>query len=199
MSDLSIALPSGSGERRPVLGMADFVRELVAAADRHGPGDLDGMRAAIGEPIRRLVQRDDLLDLGLPRPGNNVAESYYLYYDGELSVVLFKVPLAPAVQPHDHGVWETLFVYRGALQHTVYERTDDGQSPGRAVLREHDSKTLNPGDYALVAPPRDIHGFRALTEGTYGITVSRGLYNPERLYFDVEAQTCATRRPRTLR
>ena len=109
------------------------------------------------------------------------------------------VPTDAAVQPHDHGVWETLFVWRGALRHTVYERTDDGTTPGRAVLREHASTTLSPGDFAIVAPPRDIHGFQALTEGTYGITVSRGLYNPERLYFDVEAQTCATRRPRTLR
>jgi quercetin dioxygenase-like cupin family protein len=107
-----------------------------------------------------------------------VAESYYLYFDGELSVVLFKVPTDAAVQPHDHGVWETLFVWRGALRHTVYERTDDRTTPGRAVLREHASTTLSPGDFAIVAPPRDIHGFRALTEGTYGITVSRGLYNP---------------------
>ena len=187
------------GASRAPLGIAQFVRELVAAADRYGSADAEGMRAAIGEPIRRLVQRDDLLGIGLPRPGNNVAESYYLYYDGELSVVLFKVPTEPAVQPHDHGVWETLFVYRGALRHTVYERVDDGTVAGRAVLREQESATLHPGDFAVVAPPCDIHGFRALTDGTYGVTVSRGLYNPERLYFDVEAQTCATRRPRTLR
>ena len=198
MSDPAIASAPALDARQP-LGMAEFVRQLVSAAERFGANDPDKMRIAIGEPIRRLVQRDDLIGLGLPRPGNNVAESYYLYYDGELSVVLFKVPTEPAVQPHDHGVWETLFVYRGALRHTVYERMDDGHVPGRAVLREHDSATLNPGDYAIVAPPRDIHGFRALTDDTYGITVSRGLYNPERLYFDVEAQTCATRRPRTLR
>jgi len=184
---------------RPPLSMAGFVRDIVAAADRFGRDDVDRARTAMAEPIHRLVERNDLLGAGIPRPGNNVAESYYLYFDGELSVVLFKVPTDAAVQPHDHGVWETLFVWRGALRHTVYERTDDRSTPGRAVLREHASTTLNPGDFAIVAPPRDIHGFCALTEGTYGITVSRGLYNPERLYFDVGAQTCATRRPRTLR
>jgi len=184
---------------RPPFSMAAFVRDIVAAADRFGRDDLDRARAAMAGPIHRLVERDDLLGAGIPRHGNNVAESYYLYFDGELSVVLFKVPTDAAVQPHDHGVWETLFVWRGALRHTVYERTDNRATPGRAVLREHASTTLHPGDFAIVAPPRDIHGFRALTEGTYGITVSRGLYNPERLYFDVEAQTCATRRPRTLR
>lgn len=196
MSSVSSAPATGA---KPPLGIAEFVRELVTAADRYGAQDVDRVREAIAAPIRRLVQRDDLIGIGLPRPGNNVAESYYLYYDGDLSVVLFKVPQDPPVQPHDHGVWETLFVYRGTLRHTVYERVDDGTAEGRAVLREHESATLKPGDFAVVAPPRDIHGFRALDDGTYGITVSRGLYNPERLYFDVAAQTCATRRPRTLR
>jgi predicted metal-dependent enzyme (double-stranded beta helix superfamily) len=198
MSDVATGAPASVGAPEP-LGMAEFVRELVAAADRYGERDLEGMRAAVAEPIRRLVGRQDLLSLGLPRPGNNVDESWYLYYDGELSAVLFKVPAGPPVQPHDHGLWETLLVYRGALQHTLYERADDGRVPGRAVLRERESRILQPGDFAVVAPPRDIHGFHAVTDGTYGITVSRGLYNPKRLYFDVQAQTCATRRPRTLR
>jgi len=198
MSDVVTGAPADSGTRAP-LGMAEFVRNLVTAADRSGERDLESMRAAIAEPIRRLLQRQDLIELGLPRPGNNVDESWYLYYDGEVSAVLFKVPIEPPVQPHDHGVWETLLVYRGAMQHTVYERTDDRRADGRAVLRECESRVLHQGDYAVVAPPRDIHGFRAVTEGTYGITISRGLYNPERLYFDVHAGTCTTRRPRTLR
>lgn len=197
MSDVATRVTPG-GASAP-LGMAEFVRNLVAAADCCGEGNVEGMRAAIAEPIRRLVQREDLLELGLPRPGNNVEESWYLYYDGELSAVLFKVPIEPVVQPHDHGVWETLLVYRGALQHTLYERTDDRRVHGRAVLRECESRTLHPGDYTVVAPPRDIHGFQAVTDGTYGITISRGLYNPERLYFDVQGETCTTRRPRTLR
>ena len=198
MSDIRAGVSADVGAREP-LGMAEFVRELVSAADRHGAEDLERMRAAIADPIRRLVAREDLLDLGLPRPGNNVDESWYLYYDGDVSAVLFKVPTEPTVQPHDHGLWETLLVYRGALRHTLYERVDDRQVSGRAVLREYESKTLHPGEYAVIAPPRDIHTFRAVAKGTYGITISRGLYNPERLYFDVEAQTCATRRPRTLR
>ena len=77
---------------RPLLCMAAFVRDIVAAADQFGRDDLDRARAAMAGPIHRLVERDDLLDAGIPRPGNNVAESYYLYFDGEVSVVLFKVP-----------------------------------------------------------------------------------------------------------
>ena len=198
MSGVVTGAMADGGSRAP-LGMAEFVRDLVAAADHSGRRDLERMRAAIAEPIRRLVQRPDLLELGLSRPGNNVDESWYLYYDGEVSAVLFKVPMEPPVQPPDHGVWETLLVYRGAMQHTLYERTDDRRAYGRAVLRECESRIMHPGDYTVIAPPRDIHGFQAVIDGTYGITISRGLYNPERLYFDVEAGTCTTRRPRTLR
>jgi len=135
---------------RPPLSMAAFVRDIVAAADRFGRDDLDRARAAMAGPIHRLVERDDLLGAGIPRHGNNVAESYYLYFDGELSIVLFKVPTERPVQPHDHGVWEILFVYRGALEHTVYERVDDGSVAGRAVLRDHQCATLHPGDCAVV-------------------------------------------------
>jgi len=198
MSEASAARAAALATRAPST-TAEFARQIVSAAERFGSNETDRMRAAIADPIRRLVERDDLLEAALPRPGNNVAESYYLYFDGELSIILFKVPTERPVQPHDHGVWEILFVYRGALEHTVYERVDDGSVAGRAVLRDHQCATLHPGDCAVVAPPRDIHGFRALTDGTWGITVSRGLYKPERLYFDVAAQTCATRRPRTLR
>ena len=46
------AAPSRPRGTREPLGMAEFVRDLVAAADRFGPDDVEGMRAAIGEPIR---------------------------------------------------------------------------------------------------------------------------------------------------
>jgi predicted metal-dependent enzyme (double-stranded beta helix superfamily) len=180
-------------------GLRDFASAIHLAAARAADGVGSDFRAAVAEPIRRLTAREDLLEVGLPRSGNNVAESYYLYYDGDLSVVLFKLPMQPAVQPHDHGVWETLFVYRGAIRHTIYTRTDDGSRQGRATLGEYESRVLKPGDYAVVAPPRDIHGFNALTDDTYGITVSSGKYKPERIYFNVEAQTYEVRTPRNLR
>jgi len=103
MSDVATGASVSDGALEP-LGMAAFVRDLVSAADHYGDRDIEGLRAAIAEPIRRLLQRQDLLGLGLPRPGNNVDESWYLYYDGDVSAVLFKVPTDPPVQPHDHGL-----------------------------------------------------------------------------------------------
>ncbi len=65
---------------------------------------VDRFRAALADPVRRILARDDLMECGVPRPGNNVAESWYLYFDGTMSIVLFKVPMLPAVQPHASGV-----------------------------------------------------------------------------------------------
>ncbi|MES2978452.1 MAG: hypothetical protein V4731_08520 [Pseudomonadota bacterium] len=179
--------------------MRDFAGDVQAAARLSSAQDLGPFRAALSQPIRRLIERDDLLTCGLSRPGNNVAESWYLYFDGDMSIVLFKVPMKPAVQPHDHGIWETLFVYRGQVRHSVYERVDDGTREGHARLEERSSGILGRGDFALVAPPQDIHGFEAVTEDTYGITVSSGAYKPERIYYRLEDNTCEIRRPRTLR
>ena len=72
------------------------------------------------------MERGDLLDIGLPRQGNNVAFSRYLYFDTDLTMIIFKVSPEKPVQPHDHGIWESLFVYRGRLKHTMYRRVDDG-------------------------------------------------------------------------
>lgn len=179
--------------------VAEFAQQAMAAAQLHADGQIERCRQTLREPARRLMARDDLTELGLPRPGNNVAESWYLYYDTYLSIILFKVPESPAVQPHDHGNWETLFVYRGRVRHRVYERLDDGSQAGRAQLRECASGVLQPGDFAFVAPPQDIHGFEALDDQTYGITVSAGPYKSERTYYNLAEGSCELRRPRTLR
>jgi len=178
--------------------LRQFATDVDAGAARAG-NDAEELSIALGEPIRRLVQRHDLETMGLPRAGNNVTESYYLYYDGAMTVVLFKVPMNPPVQPHDHGTWESLFVYRGEIRHSVYARSDDGSRSGFATLAVQDARILKKGDVVVVAPPRDIHGFHALTEDTWGITVSTGDYKPERLYYQPDLQTYEIRRPRTLR
>jgi predicted metal-dependent enzyme (double-stranded beta helix superfamily) len=170
---------------------ADCAAEMV-----HG---ISTLPPEMRDSVRRLVERDDLLTVGLPRQGNNVAESYYLYFDSELSIVLFKVPKERPVQPHDHGIWESLLVYRGRIDHRVYERSDDGTKAGFASLTLVDTRVLNKGEVAIVAPPRDIHGFQALDDNTYGITVSKGEYKAERLYYRPEEQTYETRHARTLR
>jgi predicted metal-dependent enzyme (double-stranded beta helix superfamily) len=176
----------------------DCAGEIAAAIDRHG-GDPAKLGEALRGPIARLAQRPDLLELGAPRAGNNVDLSYYLYFDGQLSIILYRVPKGKTIPAHDHGIWETVSVYRGSMRHVVYERTDDGDTPGRAELRAIDDRVLEPGDLAIVSPPADIHSFTALDDDTYGITVVNGSYKPDRHYYQPETNTYTVKGQRNTR
>ena len=182
----------------PTSTVRDCAQAIAAAIARHG-GDGEKLGASIKASLRDLVAMPNLLELGIPREGNNVAFSQYLYFDGELSIIIFEVPNGKTIPPHDHGIWETLSVYRGRLRHIVYARADDGRVPGVADLRVADDAVLLVGDFAIVSPPADIHSFTALDEGTYGITVVHGAYKAERHYYDPAAGTYEVRASRNVR
>jgi predicted metal-dependent enzyme (double-stranded beta helix superfamily) len=170
----------------------DCARAIIDAVSARG--DERNLVDAIREPLEALMARDDLESIGVPRQGNNVASSQYLYFDGELSILLFDVPVDRPIPPHDHGVWEAFCVYKGSVHHKVWQRSDNGTVPGRADLELVADEVLGPGDVAVVAPPADIHGFSALEAGTVGLTVVNGAYKDERLYYQPEAGTCVARR-----
>lgn len=161
--------------------------------------DTKKLGAGLAGPMQKLMQRGDLLEIGLPRQGNNVAFSRYLYFDADMTMIVFKVPMDKAVQPHDHGIWESLFVYRGQLRHTKYQRTDAGDRDGFADLRVVDDGVLSPGDFTVVAPPEDIHGFVALTDDTYGISVVKGEYKEIRNYYNPQSNEVVQRKQVTSR
>ncbi len=177
---------------RAIRACATAVLDAVA----HSSADTQTITAAIMPSFRKLLARPDLLELGVPRPGNHVAMSWYLYYDADLSLLIYPLAKGKIVPVHDHGNWESMFVYRGAVEHTVYERADDGSVPGHAELRIVDHRILRPGDSAVVAPPADIHTFSAIEDDTYAITVASGVYKEERHYFQPDANTYFIKNPR---
>jgi predicted metal-dependent enzyme (double-stranded beta helix superfamily) len=168
---------------------------VIDAVARHG-NDAAAIEAEIHAPFARLIQRPDLLSIGVPRPGNHVAASWYLYFDGDLSLLIYPLAKDKVIPPHDHGNWESMFIYRGAVKHTVYERTDDESIAGHAELRVVDDRILRPGDSAVIAPPADIHTFTGLTDDTYAITVASGAYKEERHYYQPEAKTYFVKNPK---
>jgi len=176
----------------------DCAGAITAAIAVHR-GDAAALGKAMDPALRRLMERDDLIDVGAPREGNNVAMSRYLYFDSELTILLYHVPKGQPIPPHDHGTWETVSVYRGRMRHVVYRRTDDGTKPGHAELRAIDDRVLERGDFAIVAPPDDIHGFTALDDDTYGITVVNGAYKAERHYYKPDEKTYVVKRQRNAR
>ena len=166
----------------------DCARLILDAITQH-EDDIARLGPAIESALKLLVAQPDLIERGIPRVGNNVAFSRYLYFDGDLSILLFAVPKDRPIPPHDHGIWETLTVYRGRVRHVLYERVDDATVPGAAELRVQEDRILERGDFAIVAPPADIHSFTGLTDDTFGITVVRGSYKADRHYYQPEQKT----------
>jgi predicted metal-dependent enzyme (double-stranded beta helix superfamily) len=175
----------------------DCALEIIGLIKRHGqnsPQLYEGLKTS----LKPVLARPDLQSLGVYRQGNHIDNSRYLYYDGQLVITLDEFPKDKQIPPHDHGVWEVLAIYRGAVEHKVYERKDDGSTPGYADLQKVEDRVLNAGDISVVSLPAEIHGFKALTDGTFSLTVVGGHYKAERHYFKPEEKTCVVRRPRAL-
>jgi len=171
---------------------------ILRALERSS-GDEATVREEIRAAARDLAAVPGLRDLGVKREANHVPASYYLYYDSEMKITLDYLAKGVPLTPHNHGAWEAFTVYAGRLHHTVYEQVGDDAAPGRATLRVHEDRILERGDYSLVAPPADIHGFTGLDEGTCLLTVALGHYSPHRRYFDPAKGTYEVRATKNTR
>ncbi len=159
--------------------LATEVQRQMAIHGSDGARLLEGLR----EPLSRILA-SDLSNVGVKREGNHIDESRYLYYDTDMSITLDHMPRDKAIPPHDHGIWEALGLYSGQLKHTVYDRKDDGTREGYAELEVIDDRVLQPMEMAIVAPPAEIHGFTALTDDTWTVTIVGGPYKADRSYFN---------------
>lgn len=163
--------------------------QMIIDAIAQSGDDYAAMASAFKAPLAKLTKRDDLSALGAPRQGNNVASSFYLYFDGQLSILLFEVPSDRIIPPHDHGIWEAFCTYRGKVRHETMRRIDDESVAGYAELETLGEDILGPGDLTIIAPPADIHSFTALEEGTLGLAIANGPYKPNRRYYQPEKST----------
>jgi predicted metal-dependent enzyme (double-stranded beta helix superfamily) len=163
--------------------------QMIIAAIAQSGDDYVAMASAFKAPLAELIKHDDLSAQGAPRQGNNVASSHYLYFDGQLSILLFEVPSDRTIPPHDHGIWEAFCTYRGKIKHETMRRIDDESIDGYAELETLGEDILGPGDLAIIAPPADIHSFTALEEGTLGLAIANGPYKHNRHYYQPENNT----------
>ena len=174
-------------------------QRLMAVVARHeADGDRERLRSGLLESVAPLIDRPDLLQLGVKRQANHISNSKHLYYDGQMSVTLDEFPNGKLIPPHDHGIWEAIIVCTGRLQHTVYDRVDDGKVEGYADLRVVEDRVFKPREIAMVIPPAEIHSFTALEERTFVITVVGGEYKPTRHYYQVESKTYQVRATRAV-
>jgi predicted metal-dependent enzyme (double-stranded beta helix superfamily) len=163
--------------------------QMIVAAIAQSENDYASLALAMKAPVAELIKHEDLCAVGAPRQGNNVASSQYLYFDGELSILLFEVPHDRVIPPHDHGIWEAFCVYRGKVSHETMRRIDDESIEGHAELETISEDNLFPGDLIIIAPPADIHSFTALQQGSLGLTIANGPYKQMRHYYQPEKNT----------
>ena len=176
----------------------ECAREALALIEQHG-GDVSKIKEGLVAPIRRLVDKPDLLTISVHREGNHVGFSRYLYYDPGLAIIMSLLPKDSTIPVHDHGGWEALSPYRGAIQHTLYKRVDDESVPGSARLEVLEERVLQPGDISLLVPPKDIHGWSALKDDTYTIAFLGAEFEQNRRYYQPDQESYLIRHQKSWR
>jgi predicted metal-dependent enzyme (double-stranded beta helix superfamily) len=168
--------------------LRECASKLVSAFEIYA-GEHDKLSDAIKDATRPLLERADLESLGVKRQGNFVNNSKFLYYDGGLEMTLNEMPPGKQFPAHDHGTCEAIVIYAGQLAHTVYERVDNGSRQGHADLKVIDDRVLQRGDITLMMPPVEIHSFKAVTPGTFVLTVVQGRIKADRHFYRPEDGT----------
>jgi hypothetical protein len=164
--------------------------ELRTALERN---DWDAVAAVseLDRAMRRLVLVDGLdLIVGAPKQTVHSIGAHWLYWDGEINILLARFESGVTVTPHDHGTAQMVGAYRGTLDYQLYRRADDGSSPSFTKLELVEDRKLQPGDFSLVPPPpHDIHGFTPRDGDMLMLVAVFGTYSGKRLYFDSDAES----------
>jgi 3-mercaptopropionate dioxygenase len=87
---------------------------------------------------------------------------WLLYRAGDGSMSLFSLVVPPAAQTpvHDHLAWGLVGLYRGTQDEEIFAREHD-------QLRLTEQRSLQPGDFYALLPPRDdIHRVRTTSAET---------------------------------
>ena len=157
--------------------------------------DLHAALEAFMPSVRRLVERPDLLTLGVSGDPVHESSRRYLYLDDAMWMLLAKMENGFALPVHDHGTgWELGYIYRGEVQHKQYERSDDGEQLGRADLALVDDRVLKEGEFLFMAPPQAaIHTLIGKTEDTYMLGIFAPWPPPIRTYYQPERGTYIVR------
>lgn len=174
------------------------VAELVAVAEAilgQRPLSRDAI-ADIARSLEALAARRHLWsENDYPAPSESEREVIYLVSeqaDRNFALYLSLKHPGRRVPPHNHTTWACIAAVDGCEHNFLYERLDDGTTPGQARLRESAVIRVEQGR-SIALMPDDIHAVENM-----GGPMTRHLHFygraletlSERLIFDVTAGTC---------
>jgi predicted metal-dependent enzyme (double-stranded beta helix superfamily) len=160
----------------------------------------DGATRAKLNDIKKMVlalAADTALWQGAEFPPPTVEEKqnrFMIDQDEETGLTLYLNVMQPGkkIPPHNHTVWACIAAVEGAEENTIYDRVDDGATPGKAELKVSKVVNLRPG-HAIAMMADDIHSVEI--QGTDVIRHLHFYGRPletldSRLTFDLAHNTC---------
>jgi predicted metal-dependent enzyme (double-stranded beta helix superfamily) len=98
-----------------------------------------------------------------PPAGQKGGQRYLLQEDEGGRFALYLNALNPGneTKPHDHTTWAVVVAVEGQELNRVYDRLDDGSTPGRAELRPREEIMVEPGR-GIALMPEDIHSIHTI-------------------------------------
>ena len=156
-------------------------------------------RPAMGKIRDRLLQiaaqKELWNDADYPSPSGEDQQHRYLVGQENpqgISLYLNVMLSGKSIPPHNHTTWACIAADEGVEHNTLYDRLDDGSTPGKAEICARELVVVEPGN-ALAMLPDDVHSFEVR-----GQQIIRHLHfygRPletldERVTFDMANGTC---------
>lgn len=156
-------------------------------------------RAALGRVRERILgiaaKQEYWSEAEYPAPPEGEDQNRYLVGqegpDG-ISLYLNIMRRGKKIPPHNHTTWACIAAVEGVEHNTLYDRLDDGKTPGKAQIKPRETIAVEPGQ-ALAMMGNDIHSVEI--RGDQMIRHLHFYGRPletldKRLTFDIEAGTC---------
>jgi predicted metal-dependent enzyme (double-stranded beta helix superfamily) len=138
-----------------VRGLIRDTRKLLGAMSL-GRASLDGIR----NKLTKIAARKELwgeAEYPSPEPGEQ-QNRFLVGQEGPdgISLYLNVLRAGKRIPPHNHTTWACIAAVDGVEHNTLYDRLDDGATPGQADIRAREVVLVEPGT-ALAMLPDDIH------------------------------------------
>ena len=138
--------------------VAGSMAEAASVVAARGPGP-DAFEE-IGEGMRRLAARGDLLDGGrlAGLHDSSAAATIIGRHDDGSVLMLARFPQEAPTPVHNHNSWGVVHVLQGRDRYERWIRLDDAADADRADLHLQEELELGPGDVLWFdGPPQDLH------------------------------------------